>query len=86
MNANIGTKSIENDIDYHLDTITQNLKKYKHIIPDQRKPTILICGKMGNGKTTTINTLFGVEVGRLKQSKNLKKRLPNLKGRCLGNS
>ncbi len=28
------------------------------------KPRILICGKVGNGKTSTINTLFGKKVGK----------------------
>jgi predicted GTPase len=30
--------------------------------PKERKPTILICGQMGVGKSTTINTLFGDDV------------------------
>lgn len=30
--------------------------------PKERKPTILICGQMGVGKSTTINTLFGQSV------------------------
>lgn len=34
----------------------------EHRIPDGRKPRILICGKIGSGKSTTINTLFGQQV------------------------
>lgn len=32
---------------------------------DQNKPNILICGATGSGKTTTIRTLFGSEVGEV---------------------
>ncbi len=39
------------------------IEKYKHLLPEEKKPTILVCGKMGVGKTTTINTIFGSEVG-----------------------
>lgn len=38
-------------------------EKHKHHLPEEKKPTILVCGKMGVGKTTTINTIFGSEVG-----------------------
>ncbi|WP_414622665.1 GTPase [Calothrix sp. CCY 0018] len=43
----------------------ETIKKYRHHLPEQRKPTILICGKIGNGKTTTINTIFGKKVGEV---------------------
>ena len=33
--------------------------------PAQRKPNILVCGQIGVGKTSTINTLFGEEVGKV---------------------
>lgn len=33
--------------------------------PGQRKPTILVCGATGSGKTTTINTLFGSDIGEV---------------------
>src|SRR5215472_15184465 len=33
--------------------------------PAQRKPNILVCGQIGVGKTSTINTLFGKEVGKV---------------------
>lgn len=39
------------------------LEKYRDSFPPARKPNILICGQMGTGKTTTINTLFGEKVG-----------------------
>ncbi|MGH3829228.1 MAG: GTPase [Pseudonocardiaceae bacterium] len=41
------------------------IEKNRHLFPTQRKPNILICGQGGVGKTTTINTLFGEEVGRI---------------------
>jgi predicted GTPase len=43
----------------------ETIKKYRHHLPEQRKPNILICGKIGNGKTTTINTIFGKKVGKV---------------------
>jgi predicted GTPase len=43
----------------------ETIKKYRHHLPDQRKPSILVCGKIGNGKTTTINTIFGKKVGEV---------------------
>jgi DNA polymerase III delta prime subunit len=45
--------------------VTGLLDKYRDKLPTQRKPNILVCGQTGTGKTTTINTLFGEEVGRV---------------------
>lgn len=52
-------------LEQQLDQIGQQLRKYSEHLPPDRKPTILICGKVGNGKTTTINTLFGKQVGEI---------------------
>jgi predicted GTPase/actin-like ATPase involved in cell morphogenesis len=41
------------------------LDKHQDKLPTQRKPNILVCGETGTGKTTTINTLFGEEVGEV---------------------
>lgn len=41
------------------------LDKYQDKLPKQRKPNILVCGQTGTGKTTTINTLFGEDVGKV---------------------
>jgi predicted GTPase len=41
------------------------LKKHADRLPTQRKPNILVCGGTGSGKTTSINTLFGREVGNV---------------------
>jgi predicted GTPase len=41
------------------------LDKHKEKLPTQRKPNIMVCGETGAGKTTTINTLFGEEVGEV---------------------
>ncbi|MEM0992618.1 MAG: GTPase [Bacteroidota bacterium] len=40
----------------------ENVKEY---LPDEREPRIMIAGKTGNGKTTTINTLFGIKKGKV---------------------
>lgn len=58
-------QSDEREFRESLDVISKSLKKYKNILPEDKKPTILVCGKTGNGKTTTINTLFGEEVGKI---------------------
>lgn len=55
----------EKELNKQLDQIGRQLKKYTDHLPPNRKPTILICGKTGNGKTTTINTLFGKQVGEI---------------------
>ena len=41
------------------------LERNRDKLPKQRKPTIVVTGQTGVGKTTTINTLFGVEVGQV---------------------
>jgi predicted GTPase len=41
------------------------LDKHKDKLPTQRKPNVLVCGETGTGKTTTINTLFGEDVGEV---------------------
>ncbi len=50
------------EIDKQLKIISEGIQKYRDKLPEQRPPTILICGKIGNGKSTTINTLFGKEI------------------------
>ena len=45
--------------------ISALLDRHRDKLPAQRKPNILVCGQMGTGKTTTINTLFGEEVGQV---------------------
>lgn len=41
------------------------LKYLEQFLPSEEQPKILVCGKTGNGKTTTINTLFGRRVGKI---------------------
>ncbi len=41
------------------------LDRHKDKLPKQRKPNIIVCGGTGTGKTTSINTLFGEEVGEV---------------------
>jgi uncharacterized protein len=41
------------------------LDRHKDKLPQQRKPNIIVCGGTGTGKTTSINTLFGQEVGEV---------------------
>ncbi len=41
------------------------LEKNRDKLPKQHKPTIVVTGQTGVGKTTTINTRFGVEVGQV---------------------
>jgi predicted GTPase/actin-like ATPase involved in cell morphogenesis len=48
-----------------VEEVTALLDKHHDKLPTQRKPNILVCGQTGTGKTTTINTLFGEEVGRV---------------------
>lgn len=50
----------------------QNSWRFSFTLPDEqidypelRKPTILVCGATGAGKSTTINTLFGAEVSEV---------------------
>lgn len=68
-----GTSFNQNKDDLNeLQNLQENLAEIKKLIdenreylPEQRKPTIIISGKIGSGKTTTINTLFGQEVGQV---------------------
>ena len=39
--------------------------KQNRDLPEQRKPKILVCGKTGAGKSTTINTLFGETISKV---------------------
>ncbi|MGB8191203.1 MAG: GTPase [Chitinophagaceae bacterium] len=48
-----------------LESILEVLQANKEHLPTDRPPVILICGQLGVGKTTTINTLFGRKVGKI---------------------
>lgn len=37
--------------------------QHRASLPKRKKPCVLVCGATGSGKTTTINTLFGSDVG-----------------------
>ncbi|HEV2883062.1 MAG TPA: GTPase [Pyrinomonadaceae bacterium] len=65
MTGRLKSLTREKKLDQQLELIGQQLKKYSDHLPPNRKPKILICGKAGNGKTTTINTLFGKQVGEI---------------------
>ncbi|GAA3297008.1 50S ribosome-binding GTPase [Dactylosporangium vinaceum] len=39
------------------------IDQHRAKLPKNRRPCVLVCGAMGSGKTTTINTLFGADVG-----------------------
>lgn len=65
MNSNHIPTTQLNSPEDGLNIISENIKKFKHLFPEEKKPTILVCGKLGNGKTTTINTLFGEKVGKV---------------------
>lgn len=45
--------------------LLRSLEDHRDRLPAQRKPNIIVCGRTGVGKTTTINALFGREVGRV---------------------
>lgn len=53
------------DLQKKFEELNKVIKDVQGFLPNQRKPTILICGKTGNGKTSTINTFFGEEVGKI---------------------
>src|SRR5690606_294669 len=55
--------SAENMTDQEVEKFLEMLRQRGVQLPEQRKPNIVICGQTGVGKTTTINTLFGREVG-----------------------
>lgn len=55
--------SAENMTDQEVEKFLEMLRQRGVQLPKQRKPNIVICGQTGVGKTTTINTLFGREVG-----------------------
>ncbi|MDZ7995339.1 MAG: GTPase family protein [Nostoc sp. EfeVER01] len=59
------TSKPEKEREQQIAFLSETIKKYRHHLPKERKPNILICGKTGNGKTSTINTLFGQEVGKV---------------------
>ena len=43
----------------------ETIDSWRQSLPKERVPRIMICGATGRGKTTTINTLFGREVGKV---------------------
>lgn len=45
------------------------ISQYKSYLPPEAIPRIMIAGKTGNGKTTTINSLFGKKVGEVGHDK-----------------
>lgn len=45
------------------------ISQYKSHLPQETIPRIMIAGKTGNGKTTTINSLFGKRVGEIGHDK-----------------
>ncbi|MEH2194700.1 MAG: GTPase [Nostoc sp.] len=59
------TSNPEKEREQQITFLSETIKKYRHHLPKERKPSILICGKTGNGKTSTINALFGQEVGNV---------------------
>lgn len=52
-----------------LDKILSKLNQFKIYLPPKKEPRIMIAGNYGNGKTTTINTIFGEKVGITSSSK-----------------
>lgn len=61
---NINDKKLES-VEEQIVILGDTIKKYRHHLPEQRKPTIIVCGKIGNGKSTTINTIFGKTVSEV---------------------
>ena len=59
------TENISSHDSDYLEYIEKSLKHYKSHLPEETIPRILISGTIGNGKTTSINTLFGKEVGAI---------------------
>ena len=55
--------SAENMTDQEVEKFLEMLRQRGVQLPKQRKPNIVICGQTGVGRPTTINTLFGREVG-----------------------
>lgn len=53
--------------DNQLREVTQKIEalRRENKYPKERKPKIIICGRAGEGKTTSINTLFGKKVGKV---------------------